>query len=140
MTNLFTNYSKSLTKTIEAEKSLEVKVLGISESGIRKYSISKDFQRYVPVMQMMKEGIANKDIVARLMAEMGTYAGTDKATSEKTTKGFVSKISSIYNAITGKGKHGICYYELQNMMKGHPVSKSCTFKSYATLGLKAYTG
>ena len=134
----FTDYSKSLTKTIAAEKEKEIKVVGISESGIRKYKISEDYQRYVPVMQMMKEGLDNKTIVSRLMAEMGYYAGTNKATSEKTTKGFVGKIASVYNGITGNGKHGIVFNEMQRVLSGKPVSKNCTFKSYATLGAKAY--
>ena len=133
----FKSNDKILTELETILFRLNNPVSQVNEKNIRSQKVAKNFQRYIVVVGMLKDGHERSDIVERLMAENGIYAGINKADSLKSTKNFVGKIVACYNGLTGQGKAGKVSFEMTRLQNGLDVTENCTFKSYARLTYKA---
>ena len=135
-----------ILKKIKKENAAKKPVSQSNELTIRNTKIQENFQRYCVVVSMFKDGKSSVDILDRLMAENGIYAGTNKAMSEKTTKALITKVKCCMKALNGHGQPSpekpmgtLVYHAMHALKEGKTLPKSCTFKSNANLIYNAIT-
>jgi hypothetical protein len=102
--------------------------------------VPENKQLFVIVCSMIKNGLNSKEIFERLNDEQKPYfVGTCKHTGKKTTKAFISKCFTCYNAYLNPNNGSKVSYEFGRMIAGKDVSEGCTFKSNVRLSYAVFT-